>query len=139
MKKIVLLFICSSLLLGFTGCGSKQDTLKCTGSDESTKTSMVGTFKDSKLTKLTTEATTTYDNEEDLDSEYGMLQLSVGIINAIEGVEGTLNKDGLTVTMKYTADLSKMSTESIKEMFDKESMNKEEFEEYAQEEGLTCK
>ncbi len=139
MKKVVLLLALGCVLVGFTGCGSKKETLKCSGQEENMKGSIVGTFEKEKLTKTVTESTITYESKEALEDGYEILQLSIGMMNAIEGVEGSLNKKDLTVTMKVTADLSKMSSENIKDMFEKESVNKEAFKAYAKEQGFTCK
>lgn len=139
MKKITLMLILGGMVLGITGCGSKQETLKCTGKQDDTEMTITGTFKDSKLTKMVMESVTTFNSTDDIESQYGILQLTVGMMNAMEGVEGTLSKNDTTATMKITADLSKMSAESKENMFDKEISSKEDFKAYVTEEGLTCK
>ncbi len=85
------------------------------------------------------ESTATYETAEDLEEDYAMAQLAVGMSNAMNGVEGTINKKDLTLTTKITFDFSKMSSENIKDMFEKESMSKEDFQSELKEEGYTCK
>lgn len=137
MKKVMLLVVCGFMVLGFTGCAGKK--VKCTMEDETAKSSLIGTFKDEKLVKYEMESTATFEDEEELESGYEMAQFSVGMVNTIEGVEGDVSKKGNSVTLKVTADLSKMSAEDIEDMLDTESMTVEEFKAYATEEGYTCK
>ncbi len=139
MKKIIQILILGCMLFGIIGCGSKQETLKCTRNKNNTTTTITGTFEKSKLTKMIIESTTIFNSTDDIESQYGVLQLTVAIMNAMEGVDGILSKNNTTATMKIIADLSKMSPENKENMFEKEILNKKDFKVYAKEEGLTCK
>lgn len=138
MKKVLWSILCGCIIVGAVGCGSKEE-LKCTAQEDGSTGTLVGTFEKGTLKKMTMETTTTYESEEDLESEYEMLQFTVGIFDAMDGAEGSLSKKDLSATMKITIDLNKMSSENIEDMFEKESMNKEEFKSYAEEQGFTCK
>ena len=138
MKKVLCSILCGFILVGAVGCGSKEE-LKCTAQEDGSKGTLVGTFEKDSLKKMTMETTTTYDSEEDLESEYEMLQFTIGIFNAMEGAEGSISKKGLSATMKISIDLNKMSSENLEDMFEKESMSKEDFKTYAEEQGFTCK
>ncbi len=132
--------MCGILLVGMTGCGSSsKEELKCTMKDENRTETVIGVFEKDKLTKMTQETIATYETAEDLDEDYAMAQFTVGMSNAMDGVEGTINKKDLTLTTKITFDLSKMSSETINDMFEKESMSKEDFQSELKEEGYTCK
>lgn len=130
--------LCGFVLLGAVGCGSKEE-LKCTAQGDGTTGTLVGTFEKGNLKKLTMETTNTYDTEEELESDYEMIQFTVGIFNAMEGAEGSVGKKDLSATMKISVDFTKMSSENLKDMFEKETMSKEDFKAYAEEEGFTCK
>ena len=140
MKKVIVAGICGILLVGMTGCGSSaKEELKCTMKNGNSTETIIGTFEKGTLKKMVQESTATYETAEDLEEDYAMAQLAVGMSNAMNGVEGTINKKDLTLTTKITFDFSKMSSENIKDMFEKESMSKEDFQSELKEEGYTCK
>lgn len=140
MKKIIYVIMSGFLLVGVTGCGSSPtEELKCTMKEDNETNVVIGTFEKDSLKKMVQETTATYDTEEDLEENYGIAQFAVGMSNTMEGVTGTIDKKGLTLTTKVTFDIKKMSKEQIENMFEKEVMSKKDFQVELEEEGYTCK
>ena len=137
MKKLGLVLVAFLAVFSLTGCGGKK--VKCTRTEDGEKQTLVGVFKDDKLVKYEAEMTETFETEEEAEQGYALLQLTSGLMGSIEGVELKVDKSGKKVTMKMTADISKMSTEDAEDLLDGKIMSMSEFKTSMEEDGFTCK
>ena len=139
MKKIIII-MCGILLVGTTGCGSSsKEELKCTLTEDNATETVILTFEKDTLKKMTYESKETYDTEEDLDDDYGFAQFTVGLSNAMDGVEAKIDKKDLTLSTTITYDFNKMSEDIKKDMLEEMPETKEGIISSFEDDGYTCK
>lgn len=138
MKKIVSFLAVMVIAICMTGC-SKGEELKCTMEEDNTKEVIKATLSGDKITKVVVDTSRKYDDKEQLESDYSMSQMVVGMFSAIDGMKASVKKDGMSVKVSITMDIKKMKTSDLEDNFGYENLTKENFLTYAKDAGYTCK
>ena len=139
MKKIISFFSVLLIAITMTGCSSKGEEVKCTMDEDNEKGTMVATIKNDKVTKISVDSSQTYEDEDELNMAYTFSKMAISMVDEIDGMSASIKKNGKSLEITMTMDLTKMSSEDIEDELGLESFDKDGFIKYAEEEGYTCK
>ena len=131
MKKYLLIGVVALLL--FTGCGSKNADIVCSGKmtegNETVEAKYYGYLKDGKVSRIDVEMT--FDKEDTAKQTCQMLEL-VKSMAPEEAKDMKVSCSGKTITVENFPDNSTGEDKMV-------GATKEEFIKSAEKEGLTCK
>lgn len=138
MKKLVGIAAAFVALFGLTACGSKYD-FTCTGKIEGVESTVKGTVKDGKVSKVIMEATEEAPSEKEAKAAADMTNAMKSMMEG-SGVTLEAKANGKKYTMTMTMDVTKMTEESKENAeLDLSDLSKDAFIKKLTDEGLTCK
>ena len=126
---------------------SDDKTITCNKSEQesdygySTVGTLTATMDGDRVVEFKMNEVMTYEDDDTLESAYGLLKFSAAALNTMNGVNSNLKKDGKDVTLEAVFNLNKMSEEDIKDAFNIENsvVDSKILKEYAENQGYTCK
>lgn len=129
MKKFFGLFIIV-LLVTLTGCGRNNNTLRCEVSEDGAKNVTEITFKDDRVTKMT--STMTMDDAGEDAKEF--LEFMCAMMADEEDITCTVNKNGITLVV----DFSNYTNDELAGEFGTD-LSRAGVKAFLEDEGHTCK
>ncbi len=136
MKKVAGMLAAFAVLFGLTGCGAK--TLKCTMEQGNSKMSQTFTLdKDDKVTKVTMEMIGEADTEDEAKAAEEYYK-EIANDNDVAGITYSVSRSGKKVTLKGTADLSKVDADDIDTYIGTKTNSKDAVKKAFEDDGYKC-
>jgi len=149
MKKGVLLLVGIFTTILISGCKEKTEKITCIlkGDEYNGITEVrnaIGEFKENKITKLTSEIITTYDNEnkKSIKETADILKPTINKFNDYDGVKASIKTSDKTLTITISINLSKTAEKDLDKLnvgISNAGVTKEEYKKELEDKGYMCK